>query len=318
MRFDESTVHLLGLIWAETAGAPLPYDEQVSRAARRPVLMERTMLPIFVVMLFLLVCGVGWVLLFPDAGEAVQRGVNALLAQMMRLLGAVTANISRQAPSVAEDGRAGMQLLAALLRRHWILLTVACALVLLPPLAGWLVGGKVALPESGVRSINPQLESLLRGERLVPPPPLPPMVFTSAEVTVVRPMLDTANRNWTLLDPEFSQRLLVVFKIMREQHGYEMALLEGYRSPERQNQLADVGNNVTSARAFQSYHQYGLAADCAFMRDGHLVISERDPWAMRGYQLYGEVAESVGLNWGGRWTMMDFGHIELRKPRKEH
>jgi len=276
------------------------------------------MLPIFVVMLFLLVCGVGWVLLFPDAGEAVQRGVNALLAQMMRLLGAVTANISRQAPSVAEDGRAGMQLLAALLRRHWILLTVACALVLLPPLAGWLVGGKVALPESGVRSINPQLESLLRGERLVPPPPLPPMVFTSAEVTVVRPMLDTANRNWTLLDPEFSQRLLVVFKIMREQHGYEMALLEGYRSPERQNQLADVGNNVTSARAFQSYHQYGLAADCAFMRDGHLVISERDPWAMRGYQLYGEVAESVGLNWGGRWTMMDFGHIELRKPRKEH
>ncbi|MGO4376659.1 M15 family metallopeptidase [Pseudoduganella sp. RAF53_2] len=276
------------------------------------------MLPIFVVMLFLLVCGVGWVLLFPDAGEAVQRGVSALLAQMTRLLGAVTANISRQAPSVAEDGRAGMQLLAALLRRHWILLTVACALVVLPPLAVWLAGGKVALPESGARSINPQLESLLRGEHLVPPPPLPPMVFTSAEVTVVRPMLDTANRNWTLLDSEFSQRLLVVFKIMREQHGYEMALLEGYRSPERQNQLADAGNNVTSARAFQSYHQYGLAADCAFMRDGHLVISERDPWAMRGYQLYGEVAESVGLNWGGRWTMMDFGHIELRKPRKEH
>ncbi len=36
----------------------------------------------------------------------------------------------------------------------------------------------------------------------------------------------------------------------------------------------------------------------AFKRDGKVVISERDPWAMRGYQLYGEVAESVGLDLG--------------------
>jgi peptidoglycan L-alanyl-D-glutamate endopeptidase CwlK len=48
------------------------------------------------------------------------------------------------------------------------------------------------------------------------------------------------------------------------------------------------------------------------LRDGKLVISEKDPWAMRGYQLYGEVAESLGLTWGGRWTMMDLGHTELR------
>ena len=124
-------------------------------------------------------------------------------------------------------------------------------------------------------------------------------------------MLVDASRNWTQLQPEFSQRLLVVFKIMKE-HGYDMALLEGYRSPERQNLLAGMGSNVTNARAFQSYHQFGLAADCAFWRDGKLIISEKDPWAMQGYKLYGEVAESVGLTWGGRWTMMDFGHTELR------
>ena len=129
---------------------------------------------------------------------------------------------------------------------------------------------------------------------------------------LVRPMLVDASRNWQLLSPDFSQRLLMAFKIMKEKHGYEMALLEGYRSPARQNLLASMGSSVTNAGAFQSWHQYGLAADCAFWRDGKLVISEKDPWAMRGYQLYGEVAESLGLTWGGRWTMTDFGHTELR------
>ena len=62
-----------------------------------------------------------------------------------------------------------------------------------------------------------------------------------------------------------------------------------------------------------SYHQYGLAADFAFVRDGKLVISERDPWAMGGYAHYGELAETVGLVWGGRWQMRDFGHVELRR-----
>jgi peptidoglycan L-alanyl-D-glutamate endopeptidase CwlK len=35
---------------------------------------------------------------------------------------------------------------------------------------------------------------------------------------------------------------------------------------------------------------------------------------MRGYQLYGMVAEQVGLVWGGRWKMMDLGHVEYHKP----
>jgi peptidoglycan L-alanyl-D-glutamate endopeptidase CwlK len=162
---------------------------------------------------------------------------------------------------------------------------------------------------------NPQVAHLLHGEHLVPPPPLPPDVFMTAEVEQARPMLSTADRRWSEMDPAFVQRLLTVFKIMKEAHGYEMALLEGYRSPERQALLAKKGSHVTMAGAWQSYHQYGLASDCAFYRDGKLVISERDPWAMRGYQLYGEVAEQVGLTWGGRWQMMDLGHVEWRKSR---
>ncbi len=126
--------------------------------------------------------------------------------------------------------------------------------------------------------------------------------------------LASADRKWDKINPRYKQRLLMVFKIMRERFGYEMVLLEGYRSPERQNNLA---KNINTTRAFgyQSYHQFGLAADVAFKRNGKVVISERDPWAMRGYQLYGETAESVGLTWGGRWkSIQDYGHTEYRMP----
>jgi peptidoglycan L-alanyl-D-glutamate endopeptidase CwlK len=159
-----------------------------------------------------------------------------------------------------------------------------------------------------------QIAVLLEGEQLAPPPPLPPEVFTTREVELVRPDVIHASRNWGLLDVEFTQRLLVVYKLMKERHGYEMVLIEGYRSPERQARLFEQGAHVTQAGANMSYHQYGLAADSAFFRDGKVVISERDPWAMRGYQLYGEIAAQVGLTWGGNWKMQDYGHVELRRP----
>ena len=130
---------------------------------------------------------------------------------------------------------------------------------------------------------------------------------------MVRPDVVHASRNWNLLDQAFTQRLLIVFKLMKERHGYDMVLIEGYRSPERQAKLFEQGAHVTQAGANMSYHQYGLAADSAFYRDGKVVISERDPWAMRGYQLYGEIAQQVGLTWGGNWKMQDYGHVELRR-----
>lgn len=162
------------------------------------------------------------------------------------------------------------------------------------------------------REVNEQVQALLAGEQLVPPPPVPPEWFATREVVQARPMIRGASRQWELLDAEFRQRLLVVFKLMRERHGIDMALLEGYRSPERQNELAGVGPQVTRAAAFESWHQYGLAADCAFIRDGRIVIDERDAWAAKSYAFYGEVAASVGLTWGGGWrSIKDYGHVEM-------
>lgn len=198
----------------------------------------------------------------------------------------------------------------------WIALTLA---VLLTPAVvtwWWAQQGGRALDayDDRVEPGNHQVSNLLQGEHLVPPPPLPPDVFATAEVEQIRPMLASADRRWDQMDADFVQRLLLVFKIMREEHGYDMALLEGYRTPERQDMLAAKGGHVTQAKAWQSYHQYGLAADCAFVRAGKLVITEKDPWAQRGYELYGQVAEQVGLTWGGRWQMLDLGHVEWRKP----
>ncbi len=204
-------------------------------------------------------------------------------------------------------------------RLTWVMALVIL-LLSIPPLSAWWWGTRTpsarsleAFDEAPAR--QPSLVgNLLAGEQLVPPEPLPPDVFTTAEVEIVRPMLALADRRWEQMDPAFVQRLLSVFKVMKDEHGYDMALLEGYRSPERQARLAQMGAHVTNAGAWQSYHQFGVAADCAFYRDGKLVISEKDPWAMRGYQLYGEVAERMGLVWGGRWKMMDFGHVEWRRP----
>ncbi len=201
---------------------------------------------------------------------------------------------------------------------HRSLVMYSLALVVLIPVAAvawrWWVGVSM-YDHTNVRIPDERIAALLAGERLVPPPSLPPEVFTTREVELARPEVKFASRDWALLDPEFAQRLLMVFRIMKEQHGYQMVLLEGYRSPERQAQLASRGSHVTLAGANRSYHQFGLAADSAFMRDGKLVISERDPWAMRGYELYGEVSASLGMTWGGAWrSIKDYGHVELRRP----
>ncbi|WP_349926511.1 M15 family metallopeptidase [Acinetobacter sp. A1-4-2] len=186
-----------------------------------------------------------------------------------------------------------------------------------------------------LKEVDPQIYTLLDGQMLSPPPEveqslIEEAIISASHIEASQSSIQTkiessaishlhgdiisADRRWHKMNPRYKQRLLMVFKIMQQRYGYEMVLLEGYRSPERQNALAGNGH-ITRAKAFQSYHQFGLAADVAFKRNGKVVISERDPWAMRGYQLYGTISESVGLTWGGRWTsIQDYGHSEYRMP----
>jgi peptidoglycan L-alanyl-D-glutamate endopeptidase CwlK len=265
---------------------------------------------------FVVACAVSWMVLFPAGREFVLNALAGAGLRLGRRAGLLAQQGMRDADALRANGSKALDSLAAFVRRRWIACVSGAALVCVPPLAALLLADRPVLNgyEPQERPVNAQVADLLQGEQLVPPPPLPPPVFATAEAAQERPLLASASRDWAMLNADYTQRLLTVFRIMKERHGYDMAILEGYRSAARQDALAALGPSVTNARAYQSWHQYGLAADCGFVRDGRLVISEKDPWAMRGYQLYGQVAESVGLTWGGRWKMMDFGHTELRLP----
>lgn len=248
-----------------------------------------------------------------DVGRAIEAGAGA--AQAAGAAG------RQQGAGLRSRGLAWRHSVASVLSflgQHWRWWSLALALLVgVPALAiVWRQWNAFdGYDHTASRQADPQITALLQGEQLVPPAPLPPELFMTREVEAARPLVLGASRQWELLDVEFKQRLLVVFKLMREQHGYDMVLIEGYRSPERQAQLAALGPNVTHAPAGSSYHQYGLAADCAFMINGRIVISERDAQAARGYELYGAIAQSVGLTWGGGWrSLRDLGHVELRRP----
>lgn len=273
---------------------------------------------VFIFSLFLIVCLLGWCYLNPEARAWFLKGWYDCVRPWSVLLVRVGEREGLGGASLKKS-RVWLEELAKWGQSHRVILTFSLVMLCMPWLLSLALSQRDWLDgyEDSRYAVNPQVAALLQGEQLVPPPPLPPELFQTTEVTLARPMLGAASRQWDLLEGSFTQRLLTVFKMMQEQHGYQMVIIEGYRSPERQAMLAKLGGHVTNAGPYQSYHQFGLAADCAFLRDGKLVISEKDPWAMRGYQLYGELAEAAGLTWGGRWKMMDFGHVEYRLGKRK-
>jgi peptidoglycan LD-endopeptidase CwlK len=279
---------------------------------------EREAVVIVGVMIYfvLVLAALGWWLL-PGVRERLLLGLHQWRKTGTRTRRAWAGSAQRSGSDTLGRMAASTRGLAEMLRGHAGPVLAALALLVLVPavtlaLRHW--SAVDTFDHTYSRGVNPQVAALLQGEQLVPPAPLPPALFITREVVQARPLAATANRQWELLDADFRQRLLGVFKLMHERHGIEMALIEGYRSPERQAELAGLGPNVTHAGAGQSWHQYGMAADCAFLIDGRIVISEADPRAARGYELYGEVAQSFGLTWGGRWrNLRDLGHVELHR-----
>ena len=268
---------------------------------------------------FLLVVAVLALVCLPPLRERAAAGVAGLWRRGRARGGAWrvagTRGVARRTESAQDTGQRWVQ--AA--RHHALALMAAAGVIVAFPLGAVVLRGAFRVDSfdpSASHAVDERVAELLKGEDLVPPPPLPPEVFMTTEVEEWQPLARSASRQWDLLDEAFRQRLLLSFKLVHEQYGYDMVLVEGYRSPQRQAALAALGPSVTRAGPFESYHQFGLAADCAFLRDGRIVISEKDPWAMAGYEHYGQVARSLGLVWGGDWQgLRDLGHVELHRQR---
>lgn len=114
------------------------------------------------------------------------------------------------------------------------------------------------------------------------------------------------------VDPQLLSALNAVYAQMRTR-GYTVMPVETFRSPQRQAQLLASGSGITTVGAMRSCHQYGLAVDSVVFRDGVPQYNMRDPWVMRGYQLFGELVVARGLEWGGTWSNpRDYGHVEKR------
>ncbi|MCB4359516.1 M15 family metallopeptidase [Quatrionicoccus australiensis] len=263
---------------------------------------------------FLLIAICLLIVVFPDYRTRLLAAIGVVIsngyAPLSRHIQKQAASTHGYANSIINASKGSLRFL----KNQPLLSGIALLMITAPALFALVIRGPTLFDFNDDSHIpDRRIAILLEGEQLAPPPSLPPDVFTTREVELIVPEAAFASRNWKQLDPIFTQRLLVAFKLMRERYGYEMALIEGYRSPERQAKLAALGSQVTQAGPYMSYHQFGLAADCAFFRDGKIVISEQDPWAMRGYELFGEIAEQVELTWGGRWKMRDLGHVELHR-----
>lgn len=109
------------------------------------------------------------------------------------------------------------------------------------------------------------------------------------------------------LYPDFRDKIKVLIKTMNDL-GLPVILSEGIRTGKRQDELyaqgrTTPGSIVTNAKAFESYHQYGVAADIIFKISGWNAPES-------SWKVLGSEGKKIGLVWGGDWEFRDVAHFE--------
>lgn len=95
--------------------------------------------------------------------------------------------------------------------------------------------------------------------------------------------------------------------------GKRLKITDGYRTFAEQNKLyaqgrTTAGKKVTNAKGGQSYHNYGLAFDCYFTKNGSVDFSKGITPEVA------EIGKELGLEWGGNWkSLKDLPHFQLTK-----
>ncbi|MCE5314048.1 MAG: M15 family metallopeptidase [Armatimonadota bacterium] len=115
------------------------------------------------------------------------------------------------------------------------------------------------------------------------------------------------------LDPEFAAKLALFEKKLLA-NGIKVILTDGYRSIEQQDALYAKGRTkpgkiVTNARGGFSWHNFGNAADYAFVVNGKVTWD--GPWAT-----FGKIARQCGLEWGGTFkSIIDRPHVQWTRGK---
>lgn len=107
-----------------------------------------------------------------------------------------------------------------------------------------------------------------------------------------KPVIASDLAKWNL-KPKVS-RLAADFLNKAKEKGFSIAITEGFRSFERQTQLYNQVPKITNAKAGMSFHNYGLAFDICFIKDGKATY-------VGDWEGIGKVGEECGLEWGGSW-----------------
>lgn len=119
------------------------------------------------------------------------------------------------------------------------------------------------------------------------------------------------SRNISDLNPKL-QTLCVKFVSACEAHNIDILITSTYRDAESQNAIYATGRTtkganptasnpmgsiLTNAKAGQSFHNYRIAFDFVPLKNGKAIWND-----LALFTQCGEIAESVGLEWAGRWT----------------
>lgn len=115
------------------------------------------------------------------------------------------------------------------------------------------------------------------------------------------------------LHPELAKRWRYMARVWRQRFpaAPQPFLTATYRPPHEQWELVNAGRS--NAKPGQSLHgfQPALAFDVAFDPDASDGIGNDLTWTFRWFEKWGELAEEIGLEWGGRWpNLVDGPHVQ--------
>ncbi|MBS4191179.1 M15 family metallopeptidase [Bacillus sp. FJAT-49705] len=125
-------------------------------------------------------------------------------------------------------------------------------------------------------------------------------------------LINKANSKLINVHPSIHSKAI---KLVRKCHseGIYILITHGFRSFAEQDALYAQGRTVagkivTNAKGGYSYHNFGLAFDFCVLDDPTKINWNVDS----RWKRVGTIGESLGLEWGGRWTgFVDYPHFQL-------